>query len=179
MLAYLAAAPAITYGRLRPGEVVKLPHTRLSAEARRLDCVNTKKIPHITYILGDLFASIDIGALSHFVEPISCLEARTFGDCPVTLTQVISTRSSVNHVKRPIIPGPTSGLPDKSAHPVAVHQFSILRKLQINAGSRLYMSHYKQAPAGLAATMVMFLSETYRSPFAYAGGVDPVPTCPT
>jgi hypothetical protein len=54
MLAYLAAAPAITYGRLRLGEVVKLPHTRLSPEARRLDSVNTKKIPHITYILGDL-----------------------------------------------------------------------------------------------------------------------------
>ena len=49
MLAYLAAAPAITYGRLRRGEVVKLPHTRLSPEARRLDGVNT-------YILGALFA---------------------------------------------------------------------------------------------------------------------------
>jgi hypothetical protein len=179
MLAYLAAAPAITYGRLRPGEVVKLPHTRLSPEARRLDGVNTKKIPHITYILGDLFASIDIEASSHFVEPISCLEARTFGDYPVTLTRIISTRSSIAHVKRLIIPGPTSGRPDKSAHPVTVHQFSILRKIQFNVGSRLYMSHCKQAPVGLVATMVMFLSETYRSPFAYAGDVDPAPTCPT
>lgn len=56
MLAYLAAVPAITYGRLRRGEVVKLPHTRLSPEARRLDGVNTQRRYRITYIPGALFA---------------------------------------------------------------------------------------------------------------------------